>query len=203
MSCRFRSIQSDSGLRCCGLIEPQASSRRIDQTILAATPFRTLCATPGEVCGVRSRSRPRAHPFAWLALTARQVNVGSTRWRPTSAVPGNQTLCPALWADYAATTPHGPTVSSRRQRRGRRTRERRCTGTSLHVLEQNANASFLDQTAQRGLQLPHRGAARDEPQSKRRSLRGCPSQHPATPLALNPNVQAATRLGKIQFDRAK
>lgn len=31
MRCRYRSSQSDSGLRCCGFIEPKASSRRIDR----------------------------------------------------------------------------------------------------------------------------------------------------------------------------
>jgi hypothetical protein len=31
MSCRYRSLQSDSSLRCCRFIEPQASSRRFDQ----------------------------------------------------------------------------------------------------------------------------------------------------------------------------
>jgi hypothetical protein len=31
MRCRYRALQSDSILRCCGFIELQASSRRIDQ----------------------------------------------------------------------------------------------------------------------------------------------------------------------------
>jgi hypothetical protein len=34
MRCRYRSLQPDSGLRCCGFIELQASPRRIDQDLL-------------------------------------------------------------------------------------------------------------------------------------------------------------------------
>jgi hypothetical protein len=44
-----------------------------------------LCTTPDALGGVRSRARPRAHPFASAALTARQVRVGGTSWRPRSA----------------------------------------------------------------------------------------------------------------------
>ncbi len=90
MRCRFRSLQSDSGLRCCGFIEPQASSRRSDQKLLGLTS-----------------SRRSAHG---LARSRRQAGkVSSTDTRPSS---------PVLWADYEATTAQGPSVSSRRMQAG-------------------------------------------------------------------------------------
>jgi hypothetical protein len=52
-------------------------------------PFRMLCTTPGELCGVRSRSRPRADPFASVALTAKRV---SCRQYQFAGAPGEPTL---------------------------------------------------------------------------------------------------------------
>lgn len=59
-------------------------------------PFRTLCTIPGEPYEVRSRSRHRTHEFTSVAMTARQVSVGSTSWPR-----GQQTLG---WLAGRATT---------------------------------------------------------------------------------------------------
>ena len=39
MRCRYRSPQSDSSMRCCVFIRPQAISRRINQKLFAPTPL--------------------------------------------------------------------------------------------------------------------------------------------------------------------
>ena len=92
MRCRYRSLQSDSGLRCFGFIEPPACSRRIDQRLVTPTPFRKLCTAPGELCGIRSGSRPRAHQFTSVALTARRVSARCCRplWLPQ---PRSSAIC--------------------------------------------------------------------------------------------------------------
>jgi hypothetical protein len=65
MRCRYRSPQSDSSMRCCGFIRPQASSRRINQKLLAPTPlgrvreFGALRAVSGPAEAALTEHRPR------------------------------------------------------------------------------------------------------------------------------------------------
>jgi hypothetical protein len=66
MRCRYRSLQSDGSLRCCGFIRPQSSSRRIDQKLLAPTHL--------------GRAAQLLASYAQFVLALGLAHINSLRW---------------------------------------------------------------------------------------------------------------------------
>ena len=133
MRCRYRSVQFDSSLKCCGSIEPQASSRRIDQTLLAPNPsgcstqlvasYAKFLRALGSRTSIRFDDTDREAGQCRHYHLAPEVSKRSGDAKLPSSWQGQQcpetrSWSPALWADYEATTAQGPNVSSRRLRTG-------------------------------------------------------------------------------------
>ena len=133
MRCRYRSVQFDSSLKCCGSIEPQASSRRIDQTLLAPNPsgcstqlvasYAKFLRALGSRTSIRFDDTDREAGQCRQYHLAPEVSKRSGDAKLPSSWQGQQcpetrSWSPALWADYEATTAQGPNVSSRRLRTG-------------------------------------------------------------------------------------
>ena len=107
MRYRYRSLSSDSCLRCCGFTEPQANSRRIAQKSIVPAPFRVAdsvnprpsreadfqsprrlggqCPLPGEA--VNWKSRQVADDFFQLSnpLLRSESGLRSEPWAPHQA----------------------------------------------------------------------------------------------------------------------